>query len=179
MRLSERALDRCDRLIKRYRLHGGKMVGPVSVDRLLEAYGGAYGYGEMPDGVEGFLMRWDGKGGQFVVMMLHDRLHEIEESAQRRYVIAHEMAHKIMGHIGVDLELRKTKGGGWALQTAFGDWIEGRQERECDYVAAYLLVPLGAIKEMAGMEAGYVARMLDVPEELVGMRWEIRKERGR
>jgi len=171
--VSEPVLDRCDRLIRRYRLHGNKMVGPVGVQGLLEAYGGAYRYGELPEGVQGFLMRWDNKGTKFVLMLLDERLQEIEEAAQRRYVIAHEMAHKLLGHAGVDLELMRTRGGGWALQTAFGEWVEGVQERECDYVAAYLLVPLRALREMEGMEDWYVASALDVPVEMVRLRWEI------
>ncbi|MGA7730655.1 MAG: hypothetical protein WCD37_05220 [Chloroflexia bacterium] len=36
-----------------------------------------------------------------------------------------------------------------------------------------MLVPLRALQEMEGMEAGYVARVLDVPEKMVRLRWEI------
>ena len=72
--------------------------------------------------------------------------------------------------------MRMRRGGGWALQGTFAKWVEGVQERQCDYVAAYLLMPLEALQEMEGiegMEAGYVARVLEVPEEMVRLRWEI------
>lgn len=46
-------------------------------------------------------------------------------------------------------------------------------------MAAYLLVPLQSLREMEGMEVGYVARVLDVPAEMVRLRWEVWKKRDR
>ncbi len=59
------------------------------------------------------------------------------------------------------------------MQSTFAELVERVQDRQCDYAAAYLLVPLRALGEMEGMEVGYVARVLDVPEEMVRLRWEI------
>ena len=65
------------------------------------------------------------------------------------------------------------------LPGTFDLWMDRNQERQCEYVAAYLLVPARALREMKGMEASYAARVLDVPEHLVGLRWEIWRKWGR
>jgi Zn-dependent peptidase ImmA (M78 family) len=133
----------------------------------------------LPRGVDSFLMRWRWAGREFVVMMLDERLREIEQSARRRYVVAHELAHLICGHQGSEWVLRRVRGEQWAVQLGFGEWLDGKQERESDVVAAYLLVPMRALREMEGMESGYMARMLDVPERVVELRWEIWSKRSR
>jgi hypothetical protein len=171
--IDERVLDRCDEVVRRARLHGGGIVEPVSAEALLEVFGERYLYEALPRGVEGALLRWPGRP-PYVVMLLEERLRELEQSARRRYVIAHEMAHLLLGHAGSEVVLKRMRrSGGWALQGTFAEWTEGVQERECDFVAAYLLVSSDALHEMEGLEAGYMARILDVPEELVRLRWEI------
>jgi hypothetical protein len=55
----------------------------------------------------------------------------------------------------------------------FALYVEGVQERECELVAACLLVPLAALVEHVGCEASYIGRVLDVPGHLVELRWAI------
>lgn len=171
-------LDRLDRLIRRYRLHEGDRRQPVNLERVLEGF--VDGYWGLPGEVQAVTARWKGRrsgtsGRRFTRIAFDWGLKEPEESARKRHAGAHELAHVIGRHRG-DLFVM------WRPErepAGFEKHMGRVQERQCEYIAAYLLVPLGSLKEMEHEEGGYVARVLDVPEHLVRLRWEIWQRFGR
>jgi hypothetical protein len=166
-------LNRLDNLIEKYRLHGGGILHPVNMEHVLEAF--TVEYRQMPPAVHAMTVRWVNYEREFVGITYNVGLKEPEQSALKRHVSAHEYGHVACSHRG-DLFVM------WRSQKEpgrFDHWLDRVQERQCELVAAYLLVPLKALKEMEGMERGYVARVLDVPEHLVEMRWDIWKKWGR
>lgn len=111
---------------------------------------------------------------EFVGITYNTTLRELEASAIRRHARAHEYGHVLCDHKG-DLFVR------WRAQRepgGFDRWLDRVQERQCEHVAAYLLVPLKALEGMAGLQKSHIARVLDVPEHLVELRWEIWRKWG-
>jgi hypothetical protein len=177
-------LDRLDRVIKRHNLHAGRgIVEPVSLDRAMEGFWQEFR--ALPEGVEAVTVRLRKGGREIVQIAYHERLGRPERSAQLRWAKGHEYGHVVGRHDGdmwvlrrFDLEGEKEDTGAHRYRR-FKEWLRGLQERECEWVAAYLLVPHSALWEMRGMEGWHVARVLDVPEHLVKKRWEIWRQWGR
>jgi hypothetical protein len=166
-------LDRLDKLIEKYRLHSGGILQPVSMDRVLEAF--TVEYRQMPPAVYAMTVRWVNYQREFVGITYNSKLKEPEASALKRHVSAHEYGHVVCSHKGdlfVMWRSEREPGG-------FDHWLDRVQERQCEHVAAYLLVPLKALEELAGMEKSHIARVLDVPEHLVELRWGIWRKWGR
>jgi putative CRISPR-associated protein (TIGR02620 family) len=129
----------------------------------------------MPDTVEAVLVRWKKYGKRFTQITFNDVLREPAYSARLRQAGAHEFGHVVCSHRG-DLFVM------WRAGTdidRFARHLDECQERQCDYVAAYLLVPLQTLRDLKNMEASYIARQLDVPEHLVKLRFEIWKKHHR
>lgn len=160
-------LNWLDRLIIKYELPSGDPPEPVNLDGMLEAF--FVGYDSMPREIEAVTARWKGPGRHFINMMYDLSLKEPSQSAQKRYAGAHEFGHILCRHKGDMFVLRRPG----SRPGAFDRFLDKKQERESDYVAAYLLVPMKALEELAGQEPWYIARVLDVPEKLVGLRQEI------
>lgn len=139
----------------------------MAIETLTEAY--SAGYALLPTNIQAVTMRWQAQGARFERILYDASLRKLSLSAQRRHVAAHELAHIICSHAG-DLLVMWRRG---QAPTRFDLHLDDCQERQCDHVAAYLLVPLGALHALAGEEPGYIARVLDVPVELVNLRWEI------
>jgi hypothetical protein len=169
-------LDRLDRLIDRYALHKRGGSEPVSLVPLMEAF--SAGYRSLPDEVEAVVVRWRYEGQKFVRVAYHHELREHTETARKRHAEAHEYAHIVCRHRG-DMFVMWKAGEDEEEVDPFERHISRCQEGECDLVAAYLLVPLVAIWEHQGMEAGYIARVLDVPANLVELRYAIWRRHGR
>jgi hypothetical protein len=165
-------LDRLDRLIKKHKLHG-RGAEPVDLSPLLEEFKTTYS--DLPPDVEAALVRWRAHGHTFTRLLYHPDLRDPGHTARRRYAGAHELAHAICEHRG-DLYMI------WRAGDHPNDadlYIDRCQEQECDRVAAYLLIPMEALREMAGMDANYIAGVLDVPAHLVPLRWELWRKWGR
>lgn len=145
----------------------------MAIEAVTEAY--SAGYAPLPANIQAVTMRWQSQGARFERILYDASLRKLSLSAQRRHVAAHELAHIICSHTG-DLLVMWRHG---QAPTRFERHLDDCQERQCDHVAAYLLVPLSALRDLAGEEPGYIARVLDVPVELVGLRWEIYRKYGR
>jgi hypothetical protein len=162
-------LDRLDRLIRKHRLHA-RPCEPVDLRPLLEEF--SAGYRDLPWGIEALMVRWLSGGHDFVRVVYHPALSEPGASARKRYADAHEYAHIICRHRGSMFVVWQSRGSTVA-PLAFDRDIERCHEAECDRVSAYLLVPLPALKEMADLDPGEIARTLDIPRHLVDLRWQI------
>jgi IrrE N-terminal-like domain len=170
--VSVEVLDRLDRLIEKHNLHASG-AEPVDLSPLLEAF--KIGYRDLPPGVEAALVRWRAHGRTFSYIVYHPDLKEPSHTARKRYAGAHELAHAICEHRG-DLYML------WRAGERPGDFsrhLDRCRELECDRVAAYLLVPIGALREMVNMDVQYISGLFDVPAHLVGLRWEVWRRWGR
>jgi Zn-dependent peptidase ImmA (M78 family) len=172
--LSGRLLDSLDELICHYGLHVGAVDLPVSVASLLEAV--SSGYCAFPEKLQAVTMRWNAEddGALLTDIAYNVNLREFEASAQRRYVEAHEFAHLFCKHRGNFFVL-------WRRREIepFAAFLDDQQERQCDSVASYILVRLAALREFRSMSSHEIALMLDVPVELVELRWSIWRKYGR
>jgi hypothetical protein len=172
LNLSLEVLDRLDRLIEKHNLHAAG-AEPVDLSPLLDAF--KIRYGDLPPEVEAAFMRWRAHGRTFSYILYHSDLGEPKHSARKRYAGAHELAHAICEHRG-DLYVLWQAG---ERPGEFSRHLDRCREMECDRVAAYLLVPMRALRELANMDAEYVAAVLDVPPQLIGLRWELWRKWGR
>ncbi|MBM3167367.1 MAG: ImmA/IrrE family metallo-endopeptidase [Chloroflexi bacterium] len=77
---------------------------------------------------------------------------------ERRYLIAHALAHHLM-HCGNQLSFRD-----WQTST------RRRQEKEADCFAAHILMPENELDKVANMPQWEIAQAFGVPEELVRQR---------
>ncbi|MFL5735362.1 MAG: ImmA/IrrE family metallo-endopeptidase [Chloroflexia bacterium] len=164
--VSAEVLDRLDRLIEKHRLHASG-AEPVDLSPLLDAF--KIRYLDLPPDVEAALVRWRAHGKTFTRLLYQPDLREPAQSARKRYAGAHELAHAICDHRG-DLYVM------WRAGEPPGDFdshLDRCRERECDRVAAYLLVPMPALRELANMDVEYIAAVLDVPAHLIPLRWEV------
>jgi hypothetical protein len=168
--MDEQLLARLDRIIKKHHLHTSY---PVDLDSVLEAY--HVEFHPLPEAIDGVAIRWRKYGRQFGQITLNPQLKEPENSARLREAQTHEYTHLYCKHSG-DLFILWRPG---SQMERFTRYLNEYQERQCRYVSAYLLVPIQALRDMAGMEPWYIARHLDVPEELVHLRWEIYQKYGR
>jgi hypothetical protein len=170
--VSVEILDRLDWLIEKHNLHA-RGAEPVDPSPLLEEF--KTSYSDLPPDVEAALVRWRAHGHTFTLLLYHPDLREPNHTARKRYAGAHELAHDICEHRG-DLYMIWRAGDRPDERDLY---LDRCRELECDRVAAYLLVPMGALREMVGMDAGYIAGVLDVPTHLVPLRWELWSKWGR
>jgi hypothetical protein len=166
-------LDRLDGLIRKYELHDSGLAAPVSIDRLLEDYDASYK--ALPYYVDAVTFRWRRQGEELVAFTYNERLLELSQSARKRHAQAHEFAHEFCKHRGNVFIM-------WGAGTecvGLEGYINNKQEHQCECIAAYLLVPMRAFRELRDCEAEQVARLLDVPARLVELRWAIWLKFGR
>jgi len=129
-----------------HRRHPGLSRPPVDVEKLAEA-----------EGLE--WMHWPFKGS--VVEAKHGRyigLAEGVEGAERRYLIAHPLAHHLM-HAGNQLSFYGQQMG-----------VRGREERDADICAAHILIPEEELERLGYMEVWEIAEHFNVPYELAWQR---------
>src|SRR5689334_3755490 len=166
-------MARAERLIRKHKLHACQGSEPVLLERLVDPFGIC----ALPldYGIMGFTYRWRRYGRWFVRIAYDIALDEPERSAERRHVIAHELCHIICGHRGQMWIL-------WDPDTPAGRFhyhFNRYQERECDLLASFLLIPLRCLQEADGEDPEYLAGLLDVPEKLVWLRRELFLKWGR
>jgi len=170
--LNVELLNRLDRLIARHNLHGGA-VTPVDLGRVVEAF--TVGYRPFPPAVAALTMQWKSGDLEFARIAYNTSLREPSQAARKRHADAHEYAHIVCKHRG-DLFVMWRAGD---TPGAFAEYVDRCQEQQCERVAAYLLVPVSALRELAGMDTEYIAQVLEVPEHLVKLRWQIWRKFGR
>ena len=123
-------------------------------------------YSTLPDPMLAISVQWYGDAG----ITFNVDLREPSRSHNLRHAQAHEFGHVHRKHRGYFSLLQ----GGWERKGTFDGWLHNRRERECELIAAYLLVPGRALDEMEDFEPEYIAGVLDVPVHLVELRQEIR-----
>lgn len=129
-----------------HRRHPGLSRPPVDIDAIAEA-----------EGLEWF--EWPFEGS--VVEMKHLRyigLADWTESIQRRYLLAHPLAHHLM-HAGNQLSSFYQQVG-----------VCGKVERQADICAAHILIPEDELKKVEYMAVWEIAEHFAVPEELAQRR---------
>jgi hypothetical protein len=171
--LSAKHLDVLDETIDKYELHACSVVPTVSIDTALGDI--TLCYAPLPRGVYAMAARWYRGRDLFEDISLNSKLHELTESAWRRYAVAHELAHMLLNHQGDFFYLWRAAGG----LDPFQSFIERSQERQSDQAAAYLLIPKEHILDCRRDEHWRVAAGCDVPEHLVPVRWEVYKKFNR
>ena len=164
--LNATLLDRLDALAHSYELHCGPVDEPVNIWPALEKFTTAYL--ALPDPVRAMTLRWQRAGHRYVDITYNTGLREPERSAEKRYAAAHEFAHIFCRHRG-DLFIMGRR----HESSSFERFVDDIQERQCEYVAAYLLVPMAALYAMRGQSTADIAVVLDVPVHLVEVRWAI------
>jgi hypothetical protein len=170
------ALNRLDRLIRRHKLHSDS-TDPVNLTPLLESF--TQFYASLPHAVQAYTLRWRSPRvrRQLVSITYADILVEPSESARLRHAQAHEFAHIFLRHEGNEFVM-------WAQSPDFScealaEWQRGLQEKDCEAISAYLLVPIGALRYWHGSPSQFIADKLDVPAHLVEARWAIWRKYGR
>lgn len=160
-------LIRLKRKIAKLRMHQGDVWEPVDVGPLLAEV--THYYTLLPPAIRAYMVRWRSRRHSYNDMALDVRLQEIEEAANRRYAIAHEWAHLFCQHRG-DYFILWEDGAG---PDNFSAFLDGAQEQQCAYVAAFILVRKEVLEAMKDLSAFDAAERLLVPPQLVGKRWEI------
>lgn len=129
-----------------HRRHPGLSRPPVNVEALAEAE-------------ELEWMHWPFKGS--VVEAKQGRYIGVArgiEGAERRYLIAHPLAHHLM-HAGNQLSF---------YHQQFG--VLGQEERDADICAAHILIPEEELEKLGYVDVWEIAEYFDVPEELAERR---------
>lgn len=160
-------------MIAKYKLHLGDCWEPIYILALFEVF--AFGYQQLGRRLEAQTLRWRDHHRHYIGFLVHSELKRVSKSARRRYVLAHELAHALCKHEGAYFYLWKADG----KHTSGCQHDDSPEERQCDLVAAYLLIRLDALLQLAEEGDEFTARVLDIPEFLVPLRWEIYKQLGR
>lgn len=165
----ELLLDSLDQRIDDLKVHEGDLWGPVFGKPLLE--GMAIRYEWLPEPVLGISVVQGGRAG---IAINHD-LREPDRMNDHRYVQFHEFGHGHCGHEGM-----------FAVWTTEGKEVgkpdrrrSGWQEREADIIAAYVLVRREVFTVMKGLEAEYIAAIIEVPSYLISLRQYVLARYGR
>lgn len=162
-----RMLTGADRLIRSADLHAGEP--PVAVAPLLDSY--CVRWALTPPSVEAVTVR----DREYVGMRFNTDLQEPQASARRRHAQAHELSHVLLKHRG-DLWIM------WRRDSEpdpFVEDLDGIQERQCELLSAYLLIPLQSLYNLRHESREFVAAALDVPPPLVELRWAIWRKFGK
>lgn len=143
---------------------------PVSLQRLLDVY--RLEYWVLPEKVQGMLvqMGWNDSTDS-VEIAINEKLSEEPQTASRRTTIFHEIGHEICKHESstfmlYDLENDRDV-------SKFDKWLDAQREKEAFEVGAYLGVPADTIQAADSIEMSYIARMLELNEEMVQIRWQM------
>lgn len=163
-----------DRVISRQQLHLGDPRDPVIPSVLLKDV--SWYYGLTARHMLAVTQRWKAVGRRFIDVALNVALDEPEWTAERRHAVVHEWAHIFCKHRGDMFILWQKEG---SIVDDFDWFINNAQERQCEYVSAYILVRDAALKAMHGETNAYIAQQIDVPVHLVELRWWIRGRFGR
>lgn len=126
-------------------------------------------YGVAPPTVLAVTQRWQRGRERFTDVGFNNKLREPEWTAHNRHAIVHEWAHIFCRHRG-DFFIMWRRGAG---PDPFEQFINDIQERQCEYIAAYMLVKRKALLELRDASNAEIAAIVDVPEHLVSLRWYI------
>lgn len=147
----------------------------MSLQRLLDIY--RLEYWVLPEKVQGMRvhMEWS-DSTDTVEIAISDELSEESQTANRRTTIFHEIGHDICKHTSstfmlLDLESEEEV-------SKFDRWLDVHQEKEAFEVRVYLGVPAETLRSANGGEPCYIARMLDLTEEMIRIRWEMMRKWG-
>jgi hypothetical protein len=160
----ERILDELDIFIDAYDLHAGDPTAPVRVDALLEP--AIVNRLFLPDPCSAISVLLGGDAS----ITFNRHLLDPSRSADERHAKAHEFGHIVRRHRGYQVMWRAS----WTRGDPFERYLHSREERECEVIASYLLVSFAALHTLRDQDIGYIASMLDVPEQLVQLRLEIK-----
>lgn len=166
-------LNRLDREIAKKKLHQGDTLDPIYVFPLIQDLD--WWYGLQADKARAVTQRWKQGRERFTDIGFDLALKEPELSAEHRRAIVHEWAHVFCKHRG-DFFILWEDGEG---PEGFDRFVDDIQERQCDYVSAYILIKRSALIELKDRPGEEIARILDVPEHLVELRWYIWRKHGR
>jgi hypothetical protein len=160
-------LNRLDRQIKRKSLHGGDYLDPVYTPPLIEDL--TWWYGLVGEGKLAVTQRWRKGREEFTDIGFARLLREPEMTAQHRRAIVHEWSHIFCRHRG-DFFILWRDGTG---PDPFGRFIDDLQERQAEYIAAYMLIKRRALMALRDTSCADIAGFLDVPPHLVQLRWHV------
>lgn len=166
-------LKRLTKLITRYDLHSGDPIEPVNPFDLVENY--QVDYQSLPEHVLGISVQVMEGRRAHAAITLNAELQADTESRYRRYACTHEFAHIFCRDQG-DLFVM-WRGG--VEGKGFDRYVKTLQEAQCDRVSAFILVRMEALRNLAFEETNYIARLIDVPPQLVELRWGIWRKYGR
>lgn len=155
------------RKIAKDQLHIGDPLEPVAPLALLKDV--TWYYGLTGANTLAVTQRWKTAGKSYTDVAFNGILVEPEWTAAYRHAVVHEWAHLFCKHRG-DLFILWQRERDAAVHD-FDCFINDYQERQCEYVAAFVLVRAEALKMLHGETNSYVARVLDVPVHLVELRW--------
>ena len=168
--LSKAQSLRCDDLITRLMLHGGRLE-PVSIEPILEEC--KVYYQQMPENVQSFSWRWSRYEKEWPCIALDAGLREPTASMWKRYAVTHEFAHLFRRDPGSLHTIYQHQMLMVAKQRDFNGFLHTCAERDCDYVSAYLLISGSNLRLLKDEDRWYISRTLDVPEHLVDLRRRI------
>ncbi len=158
-----------DRLAEEHGLDCGEPCEPVTLRVLIEEF--FLGFSLLPEEILAISVHWRGRAG----IRLNSDLREPTRSRDKRHAEGHEFGHIHRRHNGHFILWQAD----WSNSTELEKWLAHKVEREAELIAAYLLVRRRALDAMQECESGYIARVLDVPEHLVRLRYEILENYGR
>lgn len=164
-------LNQADRIIKKWGLHEGPP--PVDVSPLFDCFTAQWMFDSLETGYMGFMTRRKGKFRHYIRMGLSVDLREPEQTARKRDTQGHEISHAVLMHRG-DLHLWRA---GYLSSNI--EHMEKCKERACKVLTSYFLIPRPYLEANKSEEPWKLAVELDVPEDLVGLRWEIWGKFGR
>jgi hypothetical protein len=162
-----RLLNRLDREILKKSLHSGDYLDPVYARPLIEDLN--WWYGLLANDALAVTQRWQRHRREIIDIAIARILKEPDMTALHRCVIVHEWSHVFCEHDG-DYFVMWREGQG---PDAFGRFVSDHQERQAEYVAAYVLIKRRALMMLRDCPNQEIASFLDVPESLVQLRWWI------
>lgn len=145
-----------------------------------------YGYRKLPHPILAYMHRQCTAGREWVHIGIDERLTSLSLESVLRTYQAHELGHVILEHeagfvvspSSSQAGGRRSRLGGGALPTN-SSREQLREERDCKYLAAYLLIPRRALEELEDMDPWYISRRLGVLQSLVPLRFEIIQRKNR
>jgi hypothetical protein len=168
-----RLLNRLDRQIKIKSLHEGDYLEPVYAKPLIEDLN--WWYGLLANNALAVTQRWGRLRDAYVDIGMARVLREPDMTAYHRWVIVHEWSHVFCAHDG-DYFVMWRNGQG---PDPFGRFLNNHQERQAEYIAAYMLIKRRALMMLRDSPNQEIAGILDVPTHLVQLRWYVWGRFGR
>lgn len=166
-------INSLNRIIAREGLHRGDPRDPVIPSSLLRDV--SWYYGLVGRDMLAVTQRWRRGRSRYTDVAFNGLLGEPEWSAENRRAVVHEWAHIFCKHRG-DMFILWQEGRDVDPLDCF---LDNYQERQCEYIAAYMLVRHDALLAMHGEASGYIARQIDVPVHLIELRWWVLSKFGK